>query len=160
MFLSRNKKNNVYPCKPQFYYRYIKVGFKGGQNYIYVCSWCIFTDALSFSGAMHFLPNKYSNTVTSFCDDDLHITVTDIWEGSEMWCWKNNLCFREMQKRQWKFERKLSDYERWCSKQMKKKSVKDGLLRKEWVPIEFLACQYKSNHLCNFDPCLNPTFIQ
>ena len=27
MFLSRNKKNNMYPCKPQFYY--IKVGFKG-----------------------------------------------------------------------------------------------------------------------------------
>ena len=27
MFMSRNKKNNVYPCKPQFYY--IKVGFKG-----------------------------------------------------------------------------------------------------------------------------------
>ena len=27
MFLSRNKKNDVYPCKPQFYY--IKVGFKG-----------------------------------------------------------------------------------------------------------------------------------
>ena len=27
MFLSKNKKNNVYPCKPQFYY--IKVGFKG-----------------------------------------------------------------------------------------------------------------------------------
>ena len=27
MFLSRNKKNNVYPCKPQFYY--IKVGIKG-----------------------------------------------------------------------------------------------------------------------------------
>ena len=27
MFLSSNKKNNVYPCKPQFYY--IKVGFKG-----------------------------------------------------------------------------------------------------------------------------------
>ena len=26
MFLSRNKKNNVYPCKPQFYY--IKVVFK------------------------------------------------------------------------------------------------------------------------------------
>ena len=25
--LSKNKKNNVYPCKPQFYY--IKVGFKG-----------------------------------------------------------------------------------------------------------------------------------
>ena len=27
MFLSRNKKNNAYPCKPQFYD--IKVGFKG-----------------------------------------------------------------------------------------------------------------------------------
>ena len=27
MFLSRNKKNNVYPCKPQFYN--IKMGFKG-----------------------------------------------------------------------------------------------------------------------------------
>ena len=27
MFLSRNKKNYVYPCKPQFYY--IKVGFNG-----------------------------------------------------------------------------------------------------------------------------------
>ena len=27
MFSSRNKKNNAYPCKPQFYY--IKVGFEG-----------------------------------------------------------------------------------------------------------------------------------
>ena len=27
-FLGRNKKNNVYPCKPHFYY--IKVWFKGG----------------------------------------------------------------------------------------------------------------------------------
>ena len=27
MFSSRNKKNNVYPFKPQFHY--IKVGFKG-----------------------------------------------------------------------------------------------------------------------------------
>ena len=27
MFLSRNKKNNVHPSKPQFYY--IKVGFEG-----------------------------------------------------------------------------------------------------------------------------------
>ena len=34
MFLSRNKKNNVYPCKPQFYY--IKVGFKG-VKIILVC---------------------------------------------------------------------------------------------------------------------------
>ena len=34
MFLSRNKKNHVYPCKPQFYF--IKVGFKG-VKIIYVC---------------------------------------------------------------------------------------------------------------------------
>ena len=27
MFLSRNMKNNVYPCKPQVFY--IKMGFKG-----------------------------------------------------------------------------------------------------------------------------------
>ena len=27
MFFEQNKKNNAYPCKPQFYY--IKVGFKG-----------------------------------------------------------------------------------------------------------------------------------
>ena len=32
--LSRNKKNNVYPCKPQFYY--VKVGFKGSKLYRYV----------------------------------------------------------------------------------------------------------------------------
>ena len=36
MFLSRNKKDNVYPCKPQFYYikvarahKLLEVGFKG-----------------------------------------------------------------------------------------------------------------------------------
>ena len=34
IFLSRNKKNNVYPCKPQFYY--IKVRFKGSKLYRYV----------------------------------------------------------------------------------------------------------------------------
>ena len=31
MFLSRNKKINVYPCEPQFYY--INVGFKGVKLY-------------------------------------------------------------------------------------------------------------------------------
>ena len=39
MFLSRNKKNNVYPSKPQFYN--IKVGFKGGSKlyrYVFVMS--------------------------------------------------------------------------------------------------------------------------
>ena len=33
-FLSRNKKNNVYPCKPQFYY--IKMKFKLSQFYRHV----------------------------------------------------------------------------------------------------------------------------
>ena len=32
--LSRNKKNNEYPCKPQFYY--IKLGFKGVKIYRHV----------------------------------------------------------------------------------------------------------------------------
>ena len=39
MFWGRNKKNNVYPCKPQFYY--IKVGFKGDQNYIGMFLCCV-----------------------------------------------------------------------------------------------------------------------
>ena len=34
MFLNRNKKNNVYPCKSKFYY--IKVVFKGSKLYRYV----------------------------------------------------------------------------------------------------------------------------
>ena len=34
MFLCRNKKNNLFPCKPQFYY--IKVGVKGSKLYMYV----------------------------------------------------------------------------------------------------------------------------
>ena len=34
MCLSKNKKNNGYPCKPQFYY--IKVGIKGAKLYRHV----------------------------------------------------------------------------------------------------------------------------
>ena len=34
LFSSRNKKNNVYPCKPQF--NYIKVGLRGSKLYRYV----------------------------------------------------------------------------------------------------------------------------
>ena len=30
LYSSKNKKNNVYPCKPQIYY--IKLGFKGGST--------------------------------------------------------------------------------------------------------------------------------
>ena len=48
MFLSRNKKNNVYPCKSQFYY--IKVGFKGVKvhviHVIVMClSWFVFSSS-------------------------------------------------------------------------------------------------------------------
>ena len=45
MFLSTNKKNNIYPCKPQFYY--IKVGFTG-VNIIYLC----FRDGIVIACAM------------------------------------------------------------------------------------------------------------
>ena len=34
MFLCRNKKINVYPCKPQFYC--IKVGFSGVNCFVYL----------------------------------------------------------------------------------------------------------------------------
>ena len=36
-FFYQNKKNNVYPCKPQFYY--IKVGFYGSKLYRHVLWW-------------------------------------------------------------------------------------------------------------------------
>ena len=38
MFLSRNKKNSVYPCKPQFYY--IKVGLRASKLYRCVFVMC------------------------------------------------------------------------------------------------------------------------
>ena len=40
VFLRSNKKNNVYPCKPQFYY--IKVGLRGSKlyRYVFVMSFC------------------------------------------------------------------------------------------------------------------------
>ena len=46
MFLSRNKKINVYPCKPQFYY--VKLGFKGNKI-IQVC----FRDVQLFTKVTH-----------------------------------------------------------------------------------------------------------
>ena len=46
MFLSGNKKNNVYPCKLQFYY--IKVGFKGSKfcRHVFVMSKLLTIDVL------------------------------------------------------------------------------------------------------------------
>ena len=54
MFLCRNTKNNVYPCKTQFYY--IKVGFKG-VNSIYAC----FRDGLKISASLGVLNIKPSS---------------------------------------------------------------------------------------------------
>ena len=44
MFLSRNMKNNINPCKPKFYY--IKVGFKGSKLYRYVFVMGVWISAL------------------------------------------------------------------------------------------------------------------
>ena len=51
MLLSRNKKNNVYPCKPQFYY--IKLGFKG----VKIVEAC-FRDDTAFITRLHVRPAK------------------------------------------------------------------------------------------------------
>ena len=47
MFLSRNKKNNVYPCEPQFYC--IKVGFKGVKI---IYRRCVFVMSISFDAVL------------------------------------------------------------------------------------------------------------
>ena len=52
MYLSRNNKNNVYPCKPQFYY--IKVGFQGVKT-IQVC----FRDGSSFLCSISMISMSY-----------------------------------------------------------------------------------------------------
>ena len=59
MFLSRNKKNNVYPCKPQFYY--IKVGFKGVKLYRHVfVMYCT-------EGYMYILHTRYLVNAVRVC---------------------------------------------------------------------------------------------
>ena len=44
MFLNRNKKNNEYPSKPQFYY--IKVEFRGSKLYRHVFVMLVRTELL------------------------------------------------------------------------------------------------------------------
>ena len=56
--LNRNKKNNVYPCKPQFYY--IKVGFKGVKIYIGMFSWCLGYSLRKYLAGNMFIPKKAS----------------------------------------------------------------------------------------------------
>ena len=55
MFRAEIKKNNVYPCKPQFYY--IKVGFMG-VKIIYVC----FRDGMANSESAMLIIREFFNT--------------------------------------------------------------------------------------------------
>ena len=78
MFSSRNKKNNVYPYKPQFYY--IKVGFKGGQNYIGMFSWC-------WSLTLLLLNTPYPVLANSVDPDQLASEEAN-WSGSAIFVMK------------------------------------------------------------------------
>ena len=49
LFLSRNKKNNAYPCKPQFYY--IKMRFKRSKLYRHVL---VMADSFTEAGSNSF----------------------------------------------------------------------------------------------------------
>ena len=90
IFLSRNKKKNVYPCKPQFYY--IKVGFKGVKiiracfrddlenNILLVCS------KNDFMGK-----DRYEHARLLLCDSGdcyVHVFVQPYFHGSpkHTWC--------------------------------------------------------------------------
>ena len=59
MFLKQSKKNNVYPCKPQFYY--IKVEFEG-VRIIKAC----FRDDLGLVGEFEFKIQNTGETKTNF----------------------------------------------------------------------------------------------
>ena len=54
MFLNRNKKNNVYPCKSQFYYN-IKVGLRGSTLYrhVFVMSYLGFVQTRGLISLVH-----------------------------------------------------------------------------------------------------------
>ena len=55
MLLSRYKKNNVYPCKHQFYS--IQVGFKGSKfyKYVFVMGWAYMSDCTFYDVVAHIL---------------------------------------------------------------------------------------------------------
>ena len=76
MFLSRNKKNNVYPCKPQFHY--IKVGFKG-VNIILAC----FREKLIFFSILHeIICCGYSSEVYQYFfveKENIHYSLFITW---------------------------------------------------------------------------------
>ena len=66
MVLSRNKKNNVYLCKSQFYY--IKVGFKGEKIYDIILSSLPFSDHIQRQLVDFFLSfSQKKRETTSHC---------------------------------------------------------------------------------------------
>ena len=79
------RKNNVYPCKLQFYY--IKVGFQGSQNYIGMFSWCI-----PFVWVQHFwgLPLTHCSRETrkritgKHCRTRSDTAECGVWSGSPL----------------------------------------------------------------------------
>ena len=88
MFLSRNKKNNVYPRKPQFYY--IKVGFQGGQNYIGMFSWWVQrSSCMSYikSNTSHFC--SYYFSLIRYVRKSTFRHVRTVWSESSLSAWRN-----------------------------------------------------------------------
>ena len=71
MFLSRNKKNNVYPCKPQFYYT--KVGFKG-VKIIQAC----FRDVSKCRGNLSIKAFNYPTSIQASGSDTLCLANSHI----------------------------------------------------------------------------------
>ena len=91
MFLSRNKKNNVYPCKPQFYY--VKVGFKE-VKIIWVCfrdeSWfknyiclkiCLIIKTLNYESQRE---KAYLRTSALNDNPDLSAHSRSLWSESSL----------------------------------------------------------------------------
>ena len=85
MFLSRNKKNNVYPCKPRFYY--IKVGFKGVK-----IQWACFRDG---SHCAWQLSNKSNNMRKGTfryvrpTKTQISLRIRAVWLESSLPAWRN-----------------------------------------------------------------------
>ena len=81
VFLSRNKKNNLYPFKPQFYY--IKVGFKRGQNYIGMFSWCTEKDIANMRRRWY----KCNNVLlAASCHQIVETHVKRVWIYTKCHC--------------------------------------------------------------------------
>ena len=98
MSLSRNKKNNVYPCKPQFYY--IKVGLKGVKIIYFRAAQSFFMmvllygpDPFSNNSNNSVLPLLQSNLFITTLDITTKFVITIIWWNEtiiEMWLLSRN----------------------------------------------------------------------